>query len=589
MYKSLTGRCRKVIFIFHKIPIQKIMILSQTFILTFSALIIAGISYTLSEKIIHRKTLEYTTDILGETSNNISTKLAEIDNLTTYICCNTAIQAQIKKLNLADSNSQIYEEKRILEKELINMTVANDYLKETTIITSNYQAAWLSQPTLNFPPESDVYRTLDNTGGGLCWITVLNDNTPQIVAGRIVNDLGSQQKLGYLLVRFDTELLLDMLSQKKFFETGLLCIIDDNGTIIASNQEDCLGSTYQNFHLVQSNQSSQKLKESNEWLTYCSIPGTSWKLVSSIPSVAYEREVIQLRTYIVILSLIIVFLSIIIAARTSNSIFQPIKNLCKIMPSVGQGNFDVIEPSQYQNEIGELYNYFFNMVQDIQTLIYKTKQQQQMLQKTELNSLRMQINPHFIYNTLESIKWIAYMEENEEIVTMVKALGDFMRSSISGSEFISVEKELDNIQCYLTIQKFRYGDKLSVKISIPDQLHQAQIPKLLLQPLIENAMVHGLEQKMGNGVISISGFLKNSDLYIDITDNGIGFSSEALEKLNAVLNSPNDAPVSFGLGMRNVHQRIQMYYGEAYGLKVSSQYGIETQVQIHIPFVLYES
>ncbi|HIZ65497.1 MAG TPA: sensor histidine kinase, partial [Candidatus Blautia pullicola] len=224
-----------------------------------------------------------------------------------------------------------------------------------------------------------------------------------------------------------------------------------------------------------------------------------------------------------------------------------------------------------------------------QTLIYKTKQQQQMLQKTELNSLRMQINPHFIYNTLESIKWIAYMEENEEIVTMVKALGDFMRSSISGSEFISVEKELDNIQCYLTIQKFRYGDKLSVKISIPEELYQAQIPKLLLQPLIENAMVHGLEQKMGNGVISISGFVQNSDLYIDIIDNGIGFSSEALEKLNAALNTPNDTSVSFGLGMRNVHQRIQMYYGEIYGLKVTSQYGVETRVQIHIPFVLRQS
>ena len=589
MYKSLTNRCRKITFIFHKISIQKIMILTLTFIITFSALIIAGISYTLSEKIIHRKTLEYTTDILGETSNNISTKLAEIDNLTTYICCNTTIQAQIKRLNFADSNSQIYEEKRILEKELINMTVANDYLKETTIITSTYQAAWLSQPTLNFPPESDVYRTLDNTSGGLCWITILDDDAPQIVAGRIVNDLGSQQKLGYLLVRFDTELLLDMLSQKKLFEAGLVCIIDENGTIIASNQETSLGNTYQNFHLIQSHPSPQKLKQSNEWLTYCSIPGTSWKLVSSIPSVAYEREIIQLRNYIVILSLIIVFLSIVIAARTSKLIFQPIKNLCKIMPSVGQGNFDVIEPSQYQNEIGELYNYFFNMVQDIQTLIYKTKQQQQMLQKTELNSLRMQINPHFIYNTLESIKWIAYMEENEEIVTMVKALGDFMRSSISGSEFISVEKELDNIQCYLTIQKFRYGDKLSVKISIPEELYQAQIPKLLLQPLIENAMVHGLEQKMGNGVISISGFVQNSDLYIDIIDNGIGFSCVALEKLNAALNTPNDTSVSFGLGMRNVHQRIQMYYGEIYGLKVTSQYGVETRVQIHIPFVLRQS
>lgn len=584
MYDFLKKHVEQTLHIFSRISLQKLMILALTCMITVSTIIIAVISYTLSEKIIHRKSLQYTTDIMGEISNNISTKLMEVDNLTTYICYNTAIQAQIKNLNTAVNSSQIYEQKRILEKELINMTVANDYLKETTIVTSNHQTAWLSQPTLNFPSGSSVYRILDDTSGGLCWLTVNGDAAPQIIAGRTVNDLGSQQKLGYFLVRFDTELLSDMLRQKQLFQTGSICIVDPEGTIIASNKEKNLGSTFEYFSLLGSSPSPQKIRESKEWLTYCSIPGTQWNLVSSVPSITYEQEILQLRTYTIILAAVTILLSVMLAVQISRRIFLPLKKLCAIMPSVGQGNFGIIKPSQYQNEIGELYNYFFNMVQDIQELIYKTKQQQQLLQKTELNSLRMQINPHFIYNTLESIKWIAYIENNEEIVTMVKALGDFMRSSISGSEFVSIKKELENIQCYLTIQQYRYGDKLSVQIDIPPELYPAQIPKLLLQPLIENAMIHGLEQKIGKGCISISGTLKDQDIFIEIADNGIGFSQEALEKLNNVLGQKEDSSEKFGLGMRNVHQRIQMYYGTSYGLSVSSKYGIETRVQIHIPY-----
>lgn len=210
------------------------------------------------------------------------------------------------------------------------------------------------------------------------------------------------------------------------------------------------------------------------------------------------------------------------------------------MKSVGKGDFNVYKPAYYQNDIGILYDYFIDMVKEVQNLIQTTNQQQILLQKTELNSLRMQINPHFIYNTLESIKWIAYMNGNKEIVVMVKALGDFMRCNISGPEFITIEKELENIHCYLTIQKFRYNDKLDVQIDIPPELYRAKIPKLLIQPLIENSIVHGLEQKAGNGEIVIKGTREQEDVIIDIIDNGIGFSKLSLENLDLDFISPED-------------------------------------------------
>lgn len=567
----------------YRIPVQHLVAALLILLITVSTLAITGISYTLSEQIISKKNSKYCIDILNEISANIHTKLKEVDSLTTYICYNETIQSQINKMNHAQGNSFLYE-KKILEKELINMTVANDSLKEMTILTSSGQSAWISQPYPDFTSSSPILDDLYRQQGSLSWLTLDKENGPQIIAGRTINDLGVQKIIGYFLVRFDDKILTDILEQKEYFKDGSLCIVDEKGTILSSNQPGDNGNIYPSFQLLTEDTVSRKLDDSQDWLTSCVIPGSQWRLVSTIPNISYEKEIIWLRGCVIVIALALIIAAIFISTAITRQLFLPLDKLCQMMKSVGKGNFNVSKPAYYQNDIGVLYDYFIDMVKEVQNLIQTTNQQQILLQKTELNSLRMQINPHFIYNTLESIKWIAYMNHNKEIVVMVKALGDFMRSNISGPEFITMEKELENIHCYLTIQKFRYSDKLDVQIEIPPELYHAKIPKLLIQPLIENSIVHGLEQKAGNGRILIKGTREWEDIIIDIMDNGIGFSKLSLENLDLDFISPDDTRKNGGLGMKNVHQRIKMYYGESYGLRVTSEYGIKTCVQIRIPY-----
>lgn len=568
---------------FYQSSIQKLMALLIAFSTILSTIAIAGFAYILSEQIIQRKISQYCNDILAEISNNIYTELREVNSLTTYICASETVQSQIRLLNSVTDSRKLLEKKQTLEKELINLTVASNSFQKLTIVTSSQQTAWISRPNPETLSDTNLRKLISDGQGSLCWITQKSNGTSQIIAGREIYDLATQKSMGYLLVNFDSSRLQKILAQKEYFKNGDLSIVDGNGLMIANNQSDASGSAYPYPELLDKTSDGMKIPGSNDWFSSCRIAETDWQLISTLSNVNYEKEIHLLRIYIFLIAFFIIFFTIAVTVRITRRLFSPFKELCSQMESVGKGNFAVTRPSNAQLEVNILYDSFLEMVDEIQNLIRTTNQQQILLQKTELNSLRMQINPHFIYNTLESIKWMAYMNGNQEIVTMVKSLGDFMRNSISGGEFITLESELENIQCYLTIQRFRYEDKLNVSIDIDPELLRAEIPKFILQPLIENSITHGLEQKISGGEILIQGYQEGKDILLKVIDNGLGFTSAALEHLNLDLPDPAESKRKGGYGMKNVHQRIRLYYGPEYGLTIQSEYGIRTEITIRLP------
>ena len=355
----------------YRISVQHLVAALLILLITVSTLAITGISYTLSEQIISKKNSKYCIDILNEISTNIHTKLKEVDSLTTYICYNETVQSQINKMNHARGDSFLYE-KKILEKELINMTVANESLKEMTIMTSSGQSAWISQPYPEFSSASPILDTLYSQQGSLCWITLDKEDTPTIIAGRTINDLGVQKIIGYFLVRFDDKLLTDILEQKEYFKDGSLCIVDGKGTILSSNQPGERGKMYPSFHLLTEATVSKKLDDSQEWLTSCIIPGSEWRLVSTIPNISYEKEIIWLRGCVIIIALAMIIVAIFISIAITRQLFLPLDKLCQMMKSVGKGDFNVSKPAYYQNDIGVLYDYFIDMVKEVRNLIQTT-------------------------------------------------------------------------------------------------------------------------------------------------------------------------------------------------------------------------
>ena len=216
------------------------------------------------------------------------------------------------------------------------------------------------------------------------------------------------------------------------------------------------------------------------------------------------------------------------------------------------------------------------------------KKEQKQLRKAEFELLQAQINPHFLYNTLDAIVWSAEAGNQKQVVNMVGSLSDFFRSSLNkGKEIVSIKEELVHVKSYLEIQQIRYQDILCYEINVPESLNKYQIPKITIQPIAENALYHGIKNKRGGGKITIEGYENEDTVIIEVKDNGIGIDEKRLFEIKESLeNSDNNSDTIYGI--YNVNERIRLNYGEQYGLKICSIYGEGTTVKILIPKILTE-
>jgi two-component system sensor histidine kinase YesM len=278
---------------------------------------------------------------------------------------------------------------------------------------------------------------------------------------------------------------------------------------------------------------------------------------------------------------------IILMRRMMNDISGPIGSLCDMTKQVANGNFEARAETGNVYEIQVLNESFNSMTEQIGELIKNIKTEQDNQRKTELKLLQVQINPHFLYNTLDTISWLAEAGEKKQVVSMVSSLSDFFRTTLSqGRDFITIKEEELHVRSYLEIQQFRYQDILTYDIRFPEELYMYTILKLTLQPIVENALYHGIKNKRGKGTIRVCAELTDEGRKIRITvaDDGIGMTGEELDHLRMVMEGKISAETeSHGFGLRNVNERIRLNYGMQYGLSVDSTYGEGTLVTVLIP------
>lgn len=288
-----------------------------------------------------------------------------------------------------------------------------------------------------------------------------------------------------------------------------------------------------------------------------------------------------------IIGAVILAVAFLISRMIIKGITEPISNLCEVTRVAGSGDFEVRANEENNDELALLSTSFNQMVEQIGNLVEGIRIEQMNLKATELKLLQAQINPHFLYNTLDAIIWLAESGEKDKVVYMVSALSDFFRTTLSkGRDFVSLRDEEIHIKSYLQIQKFRYQDILEYEIVFPDELYEYEILKMTLQPLVENALYHGIKNKRRLGHIWISGEKDGDILKICVRDDGMGIKPEKLVYMNRVLGGEiSDANNSSGFGLFNVQQRIQLNYGLQYGLEIKSDYGEGTEVGVLIPAV----
>jgi two-component system sensor histidine kinase YesM len=390
-----------------------------------------------------------------------------------------------------------------------------------------------------------------------------------------------------ILVDMNFKSINDLCTSISLGKKGYIFITDRDGNIVFHSQQpliynglkiedtsEILAHAYGSY--VQQQQGVKRL------ITRKPIKDTNWDLVGVYFIDEIEETINSSNEYLIYIIIIVVISSILISAFISSKISKPIKELEISMKKVEEGQFDTFIDIKGETEVQRLSKSFNVMVRKIKELMDQIVIEQELKRKSELNTLQSQINPHFLYNTLDSIVWMAENEKTNDVIIMVTALAKLFRISLSkGKNIITVKEELEHVRNYLIIQKRRYLNKFEFDFHIDERTLNLKTLKLILQPIVENSIYHGIKYMVDEGSIKISVSIIDNKLVYEVEDNGVGMSKETLQKLQSTDFKEND----MGVGVINVNQRLKLLYGEEYGIVIKSELEEGTMVQLFLPII----
>jgi two-component system sensor histidine kinase YesM len=317
---------------------------------------------------------------------------------------------------------------------------------------------------------------------------------------------------------------------------------------------------------------------------------TKWKYIAVIPMTAILGQIYSIQKNFIFVIIIMIVLMIPISFLIAGSLYKPLAKLVFAMNNIEKGNLDTSINDTRKDEYQEVFQGFNDMVKKLNGIIEDLSNEKSLNKEAEIKLLQAQINPHFLYNTLDSIYSISVVKNVDIISKMVSALSRFFRISLSGGKAeIYLKEEIAIINSYLTIQNIRFNNKIICDISIPDEYMNAVVPKLCLQPIVENAIYHGIEMKKGEGHLRIYCVDTESGIDIHVKDDGLGISKDKLTLIqNSIGNESNDSKDSKNFALKNLNKQLALKYGIPYGIKIESTPGEGTMVTLSIPLIRRE-
>ncbi|MEK5235783.1 sensor histidine kinase [Paenibacillus sp. FSL L8-0470] len=374
---------------------------------------------------------------------------------------------------------------------------------------------------------------------------------------------------------------------------GKSLIVDENGKVVYDSDQKLLTTDISHTLLYRKAQGSagsfyDTVSGRDRLNIYSSSSKTNWKVIISIPVDELTRDVKLTRNVTFAATLIIIVLALIISIILSFALTKPLTQLIQLMKKVQNGDLDVTFRVKRRDEIGLLGHQFNRMLARIRQLIEDIYRIEEQKKEAELQALQSQINPHFIYNTLESIRMTAELNDDVEAADMISILGKLLRYSTSElTGKTTMKQELLYVRNYVELLGSRYPGRFLLEIDVPEELNEYSIIKLVFQPIIENAAYHGLDDSKPQMHLSIKCEITEHKLLFHISDDGCGMDQDTLDKLNDSLKreTPRKKSINGGIGMKNVHQRVQLHYGAGYGIEVFSEAGKGTDVILSLPLL----
>ncbi len=585
----------KLSLYYKKASIQYIISISFTIVAVIGMIVVGGALYIRFSNSTEEMISKNNETIIEQVNLNLDSYLRNMMKIS-----DTIYYRAIKKVDMSINN---------IDREMDLVYEANkDYLISITLF-SEYgeiiESYPLNQLKANIDPrENDWFKNARNKKENLHFSTPHVQNlfydpnykyTWVVSLSRAVEITKSgNTSSGVLLVDMNFSGIEQICKNVEVSKNGYVYLIDRDGEIIYHPRQQLIYSNlinentyeatkYEDGNYIESFEGNKRL------VTVKTVGYTGWKLVAISPMSDIIADYNELRVFAIFIMLFAIFILISINMFVSSRIANPIRALEKSVKELedGVGKLNIPEKGSY--EIQHLGKAIKSMVKQMNHLMDNIMKEQESKRKSELNALQAQINPHFLYNTLDSIIWMIENENYDGAIIMVTALARFFRISLSkGKNVITVKDELEHARNYLTIQNIRYKNKFTYNIEAEEDTLNLTSIKLIIQPLIENAIYHGMEYMSGDGDILVKSYKNGENLYIDIIDNGLGMTQEVADKL-LISNISNHQKKGSGIGLRNVHERIKLYFGDKYGLEVYSEPDEGTTIRIHMPSIEFDS
>jgi two-component system sensor histidine kinase YesM len=531
-------------------------------------------------KLYEQLVYEQTSEKLYLYSERIEDKLAAIDRMTQSIASDADIQQGLEKIKQNKNSSETYYAIRAMEEKLLSYRFFNYPIRSVAIIDYWGKGYWLGTTKDETAPaysKQFIAMAAQKEGGSL-WKGGERDSKI-FTSLREIRSVKSMDfpSLGTLIVRVNADDLIDSIGSNRSSSNNILLIYEDH-TPIYWNDKQWKDKIMPNS-LIQNERSGEHyemvtLNHDKYLSTLSTMSFTGWTLANLVPYESLFQKAIQLKKILLLLYTFILVSLVWIGLIFARSITRPLETLAFRMSKVEQGDFATRreEPVKNKDEIGWLTNSFDKMTASLDRLIKDNYIKQIHIKESQYEALKAKLNPHFLYNTLDSINWLARRQGQERISSMVKALGDMLRSTTSKKEMVLLQEEIQHVNNYLLIQKYRFEERLQCEINIPDELNRCYIPAMILQPIVENAIKYGIDELTGECQITISGECFGEDLDIWIADQGPGMDIHYLEQ-----NSEG------GIGLRSIHERLQLIYGEPYGIAILEGINQGTIIRIRMP------
>ena len=400
--------------------------------------------------------------------------------------------------------------------------------------------------------------------------------------------VGGSTEQAVLLIEMAYQGLEEVLDEVTLGNGGYIYLMDSNGDIIWHPKFELIASgRVKENNLVAAGYDDGSREEifngTRQTVVTKTVGYTGWKLVGVIKGTGISLNMLKTRLFIVFVILLIIFIVILINSYISFRVTNPIRELEKSVKELEEGNLDADIYMGGSYEVQHLGKSVQDMKFRIKGLMQDIVSEHEEKRKSEFDSLQAQINPHFLYNTLDIIVWQIENEKQSEAVHTVTALARFFRLSLGkGKNIVTVRDEIDHVKNYLMIQHMRFKNKFDYEFDIAEDVLELPSLKLMLQPLVENAIYHGMEFMDGDGMIMVKAWRKEDELYLSVADNGLGMTEDKVEMILTGKSTSGNGRGS-GIGVKNVNERIKLYFGEAYGLTIDSEPDEGTTVIIHLP------